>query len=48
MAADEIIVRFDKVSFEFNSNKQMLNEVDFSVRKGIKVTLMGQNGAGTF
>lgn len=46
MASDEIIVRFDKVSFEFNANKQMLSEVDFSVRKGIKVTLMGQNGAG--
>jgi ATPase subunit of ABC transporter with duplicated ATPase domains len=46
MAADEIIVRFDKVSFEFNPNKVMLSEVDFSVRKGMKVTLMGQNGAG--
>lgn len=46
MAADEIIIRFDKVSFEFSAAKQMLSEVDFSVRKGMKVTLMGQNGAG--
>lgn len=34
------------MSFEFGHNKPILDEVSFSVRKGMKVTLMGQNGAG--
>ncbi len=41
-----ILVSFDKVSFEFGHNKPILHEVSFSVRRGMKVTLMGQNGAG--
>ena len=41
-----ILLSFDKVSFEFGHNKPILNEVSFSVRRGMKVTLMGQNGAG--
>jgi ATPase subunit of ABC transporter with duplicated ATPase domains len=44
--ANEVILRFDKVSFNFGHNHPILNEVDFSVRKGVKVTLMGQNGSG--
>ncbi len=46
MARNEIILRFDKVSFEFGHRSPILQEVDFSVREGTKVTLMGQNGAG--
>lgn len=46
MAHDEVILRFNKVSFEFGHNKPILNEADFSVRRGSKITLMGQNGAG--
>ena len=46
MARDEVIVRFDKVSFEHGHNKPILDEVDFSVRRGTKITFMGQNGAG--
>ncbi len=42
----ETILGFDEVSFEFGHNKPILDEVSFSVRKGMKVTLMGQNGAG--
>lgn len=42
----EVILRFNKVSFDFGHNKPILNEVDFSVRRGAKITLMGQNGAG--
>ncbi|MEK7453195.1 MAG: ABC-F family ATP-binding cassette domain-containing protein [Patescibacteria group bacterium] len=42
----EIIIRFNKVSFEYGHNKPILDEVDFSVRRGTKITLMGQNGAG--
>lgn len=41
-----ILVSFDNVSFEFGHNKPILHEVSFSVRRGMKVTLMGQNGAG--
>ncbi len=42
----ETIVRFEKVSFEHSPQKPILEEVDFSIRRGSKITLMGQNGAG--
>ncbi|MEJ0001751.1 MAG: ATP-binding cassette domain-containing protein [bacterium] len=42
----DTIVRFDKVSFDFGINKPILEEVSFSIRRGAKLTLMGQNGAG--
>ena len=44
--AEEVILRFDQVSFEYVHKKPVLDEASFSVRKGAKVTLMGQNGAG--
>ncbi len=46
MQQDEVIVRFNKVSFEYWHNKPILNEADFSIRRGAKIALMGQNGAG--
>ena len=46
MPQNEVILRFNKVSFEYARNKPLLDEVDFSVRRGTKITLMGQNGAG--
>jgi ATPase subunit of ABC transporter with duplicated ATPase domains len=46
MAKDEIIARFEDVSFEYNTNKPILKEVNFAIRRGLKITLMGQNGAG--
>ncbi len=39
-------MRFGKVSFKYGDAKPVLDEVDFSVREGAKVALMGQNGAG--
>ena len=42
----ETIVRFDDVSFGYSAKKLILNEVVFNVRRGSKITLMGQNGAG--
>ncbi|OGI64505.1 hypothetical protein A3H53_00715 [Candidatus Nomurabacteria bacterium RIFCSPLOWO2_02_FULL_40_10] len=42
----ETIVRFDNVSFEWGVNKPILDGVSFTVRRGMKFTLMGQNGAG--
>ncbi len=44
--ADEIIIKFDEVSFGYGLNHPILEAVDFSVRRGTKITLMGQNGAG--
>lgn len=41
----EVLVRFDEVSFAYGPHV-MLEEASFSVRRGMKVTLMGQNGAG--
>ncbi|MFH1780453.1 MAG: ABC-F family ATP-binding cassette domain-containing protein [Candidatus Nealsonbacteria bacterium] len=46
MNKEEVILRFDEVSFGHGLKKLILNEVDFSVRRGSKITLMGQNGAG--
>ena len=43
---DQTLIRFNTVSFEFAHNKPILDEVNFSVRSGAKITLMGQNGAG--
>jgi ATPase subunit of ABC transporter with duplicated ATPase domains len=42
----DTIIRFEDVSFEWGQNKPILDEVSFTVRKGTKITLMGQNGAG--
>ncbi len=42
----DTLLSFDEVSFEFGHNKPILDEVSFSVRRGMKITLMGQNGAG--
>ncbi len=42
----EVILKFEDVSFEFGHNKPILHEVDFTLRRGAKVTLMGQNGSG--
>jgi len=46
MASNDTIVSFDAVSFEYIHDKPLLDEASFSVRRGSKVTFMGQNGAG--
>ncbi|MEK7106125.1 MAG: ATP-binding cassette domain-containing protein, partial [Patescibacteria group bacterium] len=46
MAHGEVVIRFEGVSFEYGHNKHILDNVDFSIRRGMKVTIMGQNGAG--
>ena len=46
MQRGEVIVRFEKVSFDWGVKKPVLQAVDFSIRRGTKITLMGQNGAG--
>ena len=44
--ANDVVLRFDSVSFEYSAVAPILEEVDFSVRRGSKITIMGQNGAG--
>ena len=46
MAQGDTIVRFEDVSFGYGHNKPILEEVSFPIRRGAKLTLMGQNGAG--
>ncbi len=43
--ANEVVLRFNDVTFEYGK-KKILDEAAFSLRRGMKVTLMGQNGAG--
>lgn len=44
--ADNVILRFSEVTFEYGPNKPLLDEASFSLRSGSRITLMGQNGAG--
>jgi len=46
MSKNRVVARFEKVSFKYEDRKPLLEEVDFSVREGTKITIMGQNGAG--
>ncbi len=46
MANDNVILRFNNVSFGYGFNKPILHEANFSLRRGSKLALMGQNGAG--
>lgn len=46
MSPQGTIVRFDEVSFEYGHAKPILEAVDFNVRRGSKITIMGQNGGG--
>lgn len=46
MSKEEVILRFEDVNFEYEQNKPILEEVNFSVRKNSKITVMGQNGGG--
>jgi ATPase subunit of ABC transporter with duplicated ATPase domains len=45
MPNNEVILRFNDVTFVYGK-KPILSEATFSVRRGAKITLMGQNGAG--
>lgn len=46
MSNDSVVLSFSDVSFEYEHDKKLLDEVSFSVRSGSRITLMGQNGAG--
>ena len=46
MSRSDGIITFNEVSYEHDPTKPILIESSFSVRRGAKLTLMGQNGAG--
>src|SRR3989344_406941 len=46
MAREESIIRFAKVSFGYGHDHPILDGVDFPIRRGAKLAVMGQNGAG--
>jgi ATPase subunit of ABC transporter with duplicated ATPase domains len=45
-SSNNVVVSFKKVSFGYTDLKVLLDDVDFSIKDGAKVTIMGQNGAG--
>lgn len=46
MSQEPVVIRLDKVSFEYENSKVILDEASFSVHKNSIVTIIGQNGAG--
>jgi len=46
MSHNEGLISFNTVSYEHNVFRPILHEASFSIRRGAKLTLMGQNGAG--
>ena len=46
MSDKAVVVRFDEVSFGYGEKKPILHEASFGIRRGSKITIMGQNGAG--
>ncbi len=46
MSRQDGLIVFSDVSFEHDSTRPILREANFVVRRGAKLTLMGQNGAG--
>jgi len=47
MVVQETVIKFEDVEFEYPESKKMIrHEANFNIRKGMKFTLMGQNGAG--
>lgn len=43
---EEVIARFDDITFEYLEKRPVLEGASFSIRRHAKLTLMGQNGAG--
>nr|MDD3719721.1 ATP-binding cassette domain-containing protein [Candidatus Gracilibacteria bacterium] len=44
--SNETVISFKGVEFFYDFRKPILQDVSFNVRKGSKITIMGQNGAG--
>jgi ATPase subunit of ABC transporter with duplicated ATPase domains len=46
MSRNAGLISFNEVSYEHDATKPILKEANFTIRRGAKLTLMGQNGAG--
>jgi ATP-binding cassette subfamily F protein 3 len=46
MSKGDGIIVFKNVSYEYDATRPILREANFVIRRGAKLTLMGQNGAG--
>ncbi|MBI4268418.1 ABC-F family ATP-binding cassette domain-containing protein [Candidatus Uhrbacteria bacterium] len=46
MAQENVVLRFNEVTYEYSETKRILDDASFSVRNNSKIALMGQNGAG--
>ena len=46
MAQEDVVIRFNQVSFAYHDKKVILDEANFSVRRNSIITIIGQNGAG--
>ncbi len=46
MSRNDGLIVFKDVSYEYDATKPIINKTSFVVRRGAKLTLMGQNGAG--
>src|SRR3989338_11526749 len=46
MSNKDAVLRFEKVHFSYSSIAPILDGANFVVRRGAKLTFMGQNGAG--
>jgi len=45
-SSSSVVVSCKKLSFGYTDDRLLLDEAEFSIRAGSKVTIMGQNGAG--
>lgn len=45
MSNNETVISFKEVDFHYDPRRPILEEVNFNVRRGAKITIMGQNGA---
>lgn len=46
MTENNVVIRFDHVSFAYSDAKIILDEANFSVHRNSIITIIGQNGAG--
>lgn len=43
---NETVVKFDNVSFSYDGNEKALDDVNFEIKKGERIAIIGKNGAG--
>jgi energy-coupling factor transporter ATP-binding protein EcfA2 len=45
-AADEALVRFEAVTFDYDGEREVLHEISLDIRRGDVIAVLGPNGAG--